>query len=240
MGCCIMDNPIGDFFRDVGDFVSSIFCSDSGCSYHPRETKTASDAMEVANELADIKAKTRERTSMVEKGLMDFMDSGTNEIIDEIERHNVDDFDGKSLNINIKGIRQKNEALKKDVIGHFGDDIDKRLVQTDKELSLILKEKDDKKRKRNFDDFVKRVYDDAFANLKKQIEKTVNEQRETIEQEIKTRLEEVNKSMSTAENSYNEILAKKEKNEDMAAKQINIMYENELFSILGELAEEYR
>lgn len=238
MGCCIMDNPIGDFVRDVKDAIVDFFSPP--CDYHPRNVTSTSDAVDVSNELAEIKENTRIHTSEIEKKIIDFMDNGTNEIIAEIEKHNVDDFGGKSLNINIKGIRQKNEALKKDVIGHFGDDIDKRLVQTDKELSLILKEKDDKKRKRNFDDFVKRVYDDAFANLKKQIEKTVNEQRETIEQEIKTRLEEVNKSMSTAENSYNEILAKKEKNEDMAAKQINIMYENELFSILGELAEEYR
>ena len=63
----------------------------------------------------------------------------------------------KSNNINISGIRANNEDLKKEVNGYIGNIIDERLVLTDKELSVILGERDDSKRKKNFDAFCKRV-----------------------------------------------------------------------------------
>ena len=63
----------------------------------------------------------------------------------------------KSNNINISGIRANNEDLKKEVNGYIGNIIDERLVLTDKELSVIFEERDDNKRKKNFDAFCKRV-----------------------------------------------------------------------------------
>ena len=98
-------------------------------------------------------------------------------------------------NINIDNIVRKNDELKKNVVGFIGRRLDDRLVLTDKELSIILKEENDKKRARNFDVFVIEVRKKAVEDLIQTIQRTMEAQSEVIETEIQSRLKEVNMSL---------------------------------------------
>ncbi len=224
--CCVMDNALGNF-------VKGIFGSSGGCGYHPGPSETEAHAKKIADELAEMKENIRESSEKIEKKLINYINKSMYSFIKELENINNEYYGGKSLNINIKGIQQKNEDLKKEVIGHIGDVMEERLVLTDKELSIILEERDDKKRAKNFDDFCKKIQKKALKSLESKIEITVRKQEAMIRKEIETRLEEVEKNMKETADAYTQILQIKEKDSvEMEKKQIKYIYKYELFDIL--------
>lgn len=224
--CCIMDNAVGDFFRNI-------FGESGGCSYHPGPSETEAHAKKIADELAAMKESIREASEEKEKEIIDYINKSMNDLIQLLEDVNREQFGGKSLNINISGIRVNNEDLKKEVVGSIGNVMDERLVLTDRELSLILEERNDKKRNKNFDSFCKRVQKQALDALSKKIESTVREQEDMIRREIESRLNEVDRKMESATKAYTDIVDVKEKDElKMAETQIKYIYQYGLTDIL--------
>lgn len=226
-GCCVSNHPILDFLSDL-------FCSDSCCVGHasgPSESEL--HAKKVANELAEMKERSNESSSKTEKNIMEYINRSMDSFMIEIEKINQQSFFGEKLNINTKAIREKNEQLNKQVVGCISSVLNTRLVQTDKELSTILAEKDDKKRKKNFDKFVKRVQKSALDKLKTKIEKTVKAQSEVVSNEIKTRQKEVDARMKESIKELTEIMEVKEKSDsDVKKKQIDFMYQSTLCDLL--------
>lgn len=231
-GCCVMDNPVGDFFRDL-------FCSDSGCGYHPRQVKTASHAKKVADELAEMQRKMGESSQKSEQKILDCVEKSMEKLLKEVEEVNKKKIGGKELNIDIDGIKAKNNALKKEVIGFMVSSINNRLVLTDPELSVILKEKDDKTRAKNFDAFCKRIRSYAIDKLADKISQTVKNQQAMIEKEINSRLEEVDAMMKKSETAYLAMQDAKVKGEESEAEErIKHAYAYELADILLETVNE--
>lgn len=222
--CCVMNNAVGDFFRDI-------FWG--GCGYHPGPSKTEAHAKKIADELAAMKESIRESSEKKEQEIIDYISKSMNDLIKLLEDVNKKQFGGKSLNLNISGIRTNNEDLKKEVVGYIGNIMDERLVLTDKELSVILEESDDEKRGKNFDSFCKRVQKQALDGLSKKIESTVRKQEDMIRREIQSRLNEVDRNMKAAIKAYTEIVEVKEKDESkMVETQIKYIYQYELSEIL--------
>ena len=156
-----------------------------------------------------------------------------NSFMVEIDKFNQQSFFGEKLNINTKAIREKNEQLNRRVVGCISSVLNTRLVQTDKELSAILEERDDKKRKANFERFVERIQKQAISKLRIEIEKTVKAQSEVVSKEIKTRQKEVDARMEESIKELTEIMAVKEKSDlDLKKKQINYMYQSALCDLL--------
>ena len=226
--CCVMNNAIGDFFRDIFGGGSG-----GGCGYHPGPSETEAHAKKIADELAAMKEGIRKSSEKKEQEIINHINKSMDELLTFLESINKKQFGGKTLNINIKGIKEKNNALAKEVVGYIGNIMDDRLVLTDKELSIILEERNDEKRGRNFDAFCKKIQNQALLGLSKKIESTVRKQEETITKEIKIRLEEVDKSMKEATLTYNEILQTKKNNESKLEEvRIKHIYKNELSNIL--------
>lgn len=231
-GCCVGDNPVVNFFRDI-------FCSDTGCGYHPSSSKTDDHAKKIADELAQMKTKMGKYTKEREKEIIDYINKSMDELLDELERINHQKYGGKSLNINISGIRQKKEELKKEVVGCIEIELSNRLVLTDPELSVILKEVNDDKRKKNFDSFVEKVQQKSLSKLKDKVQTTVDKQQQMIKSEVNIRMKEVQQNMDTATNSYNKLLQQKKSDETkLEAERIGLIYHYEITQIiLDELRE---
>ncbi len=225
--CCIMNSIIGDFFRSIFDG------SGGGCGYHPGPSETEAHAKKIADELAAMKESIRESSEKKEHEIIDYISRSMDDLIKLLEDVNEKQFGGKSLNINVNGICTNNEDLKKEVVGSIGNIMDERLVLTDKELSVILEERDDKKRNKNFDAFCKRIQKQALDGLGKKIEATVRKQEEMIRREIESRLKEVDRNMKAATKAYMDIVEVKEKDESkMSETQMKYMYQYELSEIL--------
>lgn len=231
-GCCVMDNAVGDFFRDL-------FCSDSGCGYHPSQVKTASHAKKVADELAAMKTKMDESNKKSEQKILGYVEKSMEKLLKEVEEVNNKKFGGKELNIDIDGIKAKNNVLKNEVIGFMESSINNRLVMTDPELSVILNEENDKTRGKNFDDFCKRIRGEAIEKLADKISQTIKSQENMIENEIKSRLEEVDSMMKESEAAYlNMQNAKDIGEEEVAEERAKNIYAYEVADILLETVNE--
>lgn len=164
---------------------------------------------------------------------MDYINRSMDSFMIEIEKINQQDFFGEKLNINTKGIREKNEQLNNQVVGCISSVLNSRLVQTDKELSTILEERDEKKRKKNFSAFVEKVKKQALRKLRTEIEKTVKAQSEIVSKEIKTRQKEVDARMAESIKELTEIMEIKEKSESkLKKKQVDYMYQSALCDLI--------
>ena len=232
-GCCVMNNPVGDFFRGVGEVAKEFFGIDSGGGYYPGVSDTEAHAKKINDELAEMKEKIRETSEKKEKECIDYINKSMNDLIELLEKVNKQKFGGKSLKINIDGIRAQNEELKKEVKGYIGNIMDDRLVTKDAELSVILEERDDEKRGKNFDAFCKRVQKQALRGLSEKIETTVRKQEDMIQKEIEMRLKEVDENMQTAMSAYIDIVNLKEQDEaKLEETRIKYIYQYELSEIL--------
>ena len=228
-GCCVGD------FCCVGFCCILDFCGDSGCCVGnaPGPTESETHAKKVAEELANMRESTTASSKEQEEDLIDEINTSMKDFLENIKELNNKKFDGESLRINIDLIKEKNEKLKKQVIGSISEVLNSRLVMTDRELSAILAEKDDSKRKKNFEAFVQRVKKEALKNLKQNIEKTVAEQSKIVADEIETRKKEINQQLSETVKELSEIVEIKKKNSsDLEKKQFEYMYQCALCNIL--------
>lgn len=232
-GCCI-----GDFSCCIGDFhccVFDFFSGSSSCCVGYSSGSSASDvhARKIANELAEMKEKMEKKSREEESKIMDRLNESMKEFLEEIAPLNNQAFGGETLRINLEAIKEKNEALKGQVVGCISKVMNTRLVQTDKELSTILDERDDKKRKKNFEAFVKRVQKQAIDQFKTEVENTVRAQSGVIVLEIRTRQKEVDDRLEETIRELTEIMdVKARSSAELEQKQIGYMYESALCDFL--------
>ena len=147
------------------------------------------------------------------------------EFMQHLKKINSGTYGGKKLNIKIDVIEQEIDKLRTEVANFIGDRLNDRLILTDSELSVILEERNDKKRSKNFDDFYARVHKKAVLDLVGKIEEVIAKQFAMVDTEIRMRLKEVDSSMQDALKSYNDAEKMKEQQDSaLAQKQIDCMY----------------
>ena len=221
MGCCVGDCCV----IDCGFCCVLDFCSDHGCSYHPVEKITVDHSKKIADELAEMKEKASKEGVQIGNEAFDNINVYMKQFLDHLKTINEGTYGGKQLNIKMDVIQREIDKLRDEVTGFIGERMDDRLVLSDSELSVILEERDDKKRKSNFDDFYRRVHKQAVIDLSKKIEEVIARQFSLVDTEIRNRLKEVDASMNEALAGYKETeRLMEEKDAALASKQVECMY----------------
>ena len=111
--------------------------------------------------------------------------------------------------------------------------MDDRLVLTDSELSIILEEKDDAERAKNFENFYKKIHEKAVLDLSKKIEEIIAKQFSIVDIEIRNRLKEVDLSTKNALKEYEQAeRLKKENSVELSKKDLDFMYKITIADIL--------
>ena len=223
MGCCIGDCCV----VDCGFCCIMDFCSDRAttCSYHPQEKVTVEHSKKIADELATMKTRANEEGKKIGDEAFDNINQHLSEFLKYLKSVNDGTYGGKKLNIKMDVVEQEIGKLKDEVSNFIGDRLNDQLVLTDSELSVILEERDDKKRSRNFDDFYSRVHRKAVLDLADKIEEVIAKQFAMVNSEIRTRLQEVDSSMKDALDSYNEAERMKAQHDSsLDQKKIDCMY----------------
>ena len=147
------------------------------------------------------------------------------QFITYLKKINEGTYGGKKLNIKIDIIEREFEKLRQEVTSFVGKRMDDRLVLTDRELSVILEEKDDDERAKNFDSFYKKIHRKAVLDLSEKIEEVISKQFAIVDLEIRDRLKEVDMSMKIALSEYEQAeKLKKENSVEWARKNIDSMY----------------
>ncbi len=221
MGCCVGDCCV----VDCGFCCIMDFCSDSGCSYHPVEKVTVDHSKKIADELAEMKERANEDGQRIGNEAFDNINIYMDQFIEHLKKINEGTYGGKQLNIKMDVIERELGKLRNEVTSFIGARMDERLVLSDSELSVILEERNDEKRTKNFDDFYRRIHKQAVLDLSKKIEEVIARQFVLVDTEIRIRLNEVDASMNQALASYMEIERMlEEKDEALANKQLESMY----------------
>ena len=223
MGCCIGDCCV----VDCGFCCIMDFCSEraSSCSYHPQEKITVDHSKKIADELAKMKKRAADEGKQIGDEAFDSINQYMSEFMQHLKKINSGTYGGKKLNIKIDVIEQEIDKLRTEVANFIGDRLNDRLILTDSELSVILEERNDKKRSKNFDDFYARVHKKAVLDLVGKIEEVIAKQFAMVDTEIRMRLKEVDSSMQDALKSYNDAEKMKEQQDSaLAQKQIDCMY----------------
>ncbi len=210
----------------IFDAVKDFFCfSNSSCGYSPsRKDDTVEHNKKVAGELAEMLKNYSEKSKNSEMRILQNTNKNLDMLILDLAKCNQITYGGKKLNLNIDGIKNEMKKIEKQVNGFVEKKISGRLVLTDPELEIILKESDDEKRGKCFQEFCKKVESKAVSDLADVINKSVRSQIKLIENEINTRIKEVEKNIQDSLNSYVELAELKEKdtfeNEKAKAKHI--------------------
>lgn len=224
--CCIMDNAVGDFFRDL-------FGRDKGCSYTPGPSLNVDHAKKIAGELEDMKTNLRTASENIEKDIAIDIVQSMSEFINQLERINEQSFGEVVLNLDIKALRDKNNELKRSVKGTVANYIDEQLIMTNNELSSILAEMDDKKREKSFKKFCNKVQNKAIDKLKNKITIIVQEQEEILKRELNARISEVENSAAETIELLKELTKMKNKDDSEIEKTMfEQMFIFELCSII--------
>ena len=186
-----------------------------------------------------MKEKMGESSRTIEQELMEHAEINLEGFIKELENINYKTYGGRQLDLNLSALREKNRKIKDKISGAISKVVDGRLVLTDHELSKILKEEDDKKREKAFQDFVVKVQRQALNQLKKEFDKVIEEQSRIIHQTLEQRIQEIDRNMQVSMKEY-EKLAEQKRNNDEKLKhtEVEYMYCYELASMVRDVVEE--
>lgn len=207
-----MDNPVGDFFKDL-------FCSDCCVGYSPSRSDSDAHAKKIAEELAEMTKRSDEATEHTVEEVLSYLKRDIERLFKDLKSFNTKNYGGKKLNIDFRSIEQENKEMEARVKTLVGDMMRDRLVLTDPELALILEEKDDKKRAKNFEAFERKIRKAANDKLKEEIENIVRKQQDIISSAIENRLNELNGSVQRSDEAFQKILALKESDESALEEQ---------------------
>jgi glycine cleavage system regulatory protein len=157
-----------------------------------------------------------------------------------LEKYNGQVIGGKTLNLNIDSIREKNNELNKEIVGSVSKHINSRLVMTDKELSKILKIKDDKERKKKFSSFVSKIQRESLTKLNIKLRTSIENQGQAIRSEANARLNEIDRSLTDMMNSLTQLIENKKNNQAKTDKIVSdLIYKRTLCDfILKEIGED--
>ena len=214
-----MDNPVGDFFKDL-------FCSDCCVGYSPSRSDSDAHAKKIAEELAEMAKRSDEATERTVEKALSYLKKDIERLFKDLKSINTKNYGGKKLNIDFWSIEQENKEMEARVKTLVGDMMRDRLVLTDPELALILEEKDDKKRAKNFEAFERKLRKAANDKLKEEMENIVRKQRDIISSAIEKRLNELNGSVQRSDEAFQKILALKESDESaLEAQKMQYIYQ---------------
>lgn len=223
-GCCVMDCGFCCIFDS---------CSDSGCGYHPSKADTVDHSTKIANELAEMKERAHKDGEKVGNEAFIEANKAMSRFIVCLKSINDGNYGGKKLNIKVEVIEKEFEKLRQEVTSFVGNRMDERLVLTDSELSIILKEEDDEERAKNFDAFYTRIHKQAIMDLSKKIEEVIAKQFGIVDAEVRQRLKEVDVSMKNALSEYEQAEMLKRKNSlELAKKDVDSMYKITVANLL--------
>ena len=229
-GCCIGDCCVVDCgFCCIFDGGGG-----GGCGYHPGPNENEKHAQKIAEELAKMKEHRTKVAEKAEEEVKTIVKDRMDGFIAEIKKVNENSYGSRSLNINIKGIEEQRDALLNQIPGTIGGVLYERLTLTDKELSVILAERNDEARDKAFQDFCNNLEKESKEKLKKKIKEVVKEQQELVAKEIKNRLAEVEGSMNTSIKELERVKDASDKGTvEKEKEQLELMYKHGIYDLLA-------
>jgi hypothetical protein len=170
---------------------------------------------------------------------MDYLMKHIEDMISEMSKLNeIKSADGYSLNLDTKYLTQKLIDTKNSLTNYISDKVKTRLVLEDCELSIILLERNEKKRNKGVNDFYNRVFNNAQSELISKIKDAVREQCSLVKDQINKRKEEIARSIVKQEGLINDVNRKYKEESSKQPELVDCMFEISCADILSKKLEE--
>ena len=166
-------------------------------------------AAKIAKELASAKECWSEDWAKWETDILGYVNEAMDSLLRQLEQLNHRSIKGTCLDIDIESLKDEFKKLDGNIIGCAGSHFNDRLVQTDTELKPILDDRDDKKRESDLNAFCNRLQHEVIAELKKRIQKNIEERKELLRKIISERLGEIEKNLRQMASAYQSLLMTK-------------------------------
>ena len=122
---------------------------------------------------------------------------------------------------------------KKSLSNYISDKVKQRLVLEDYELSVILLERDDKKRNKAVNDFYSRVFNQAQSDLIAKIKDAVRDQCDLVKEQLDDRKNEIARSLIKQQEQMAEIDLKYKEKSSKQPDLVECMFEISTANILS-------
>lgn len=226
-GCCVGDCYVGDNSGPMDNqdtFIQAInrYQKNSGSAI------LASDKIEA--EVYQIREQYRKKAASQEHGVVSEIAKLMDKFISDLEAINSVKAFGHVMNIDIKPIHEKRKKISKEAAGFITARLDERMAIMDPELSVILREADDKKRKTQVKQFCEKIIRDSKAELKSQMLKSIEAQQLSTREAVKKRFVELEK-YATSEDQLLDMQTLLQENERL---RLQYMYEHDIYGMFSD------
>lgn len=119
----------------------------------------------IFDELNGARTRAQERAKVPDRELADYAKTGAAELKDLLNSFIAEEYAGRKLTFDVKNLDALTKNFVDNLNGFVGARVCKRLVPEDKEVVVILSEPDAAKRKKNFDAFNERLFQNALKDL---------------------------------------------------------------------------
>ncbi|RUL49886.1 hypothetical protein [Lysinibacillus antri] len=182
--------------------------------YNP-ETARIEETKRINESLRDYTRSLEPVADKFERDCLNTCRENINLLVEDIKKINVQDYNGKKLNININRLERKLQSVEKNVIGKIKNELSRKVSIDDSECLNILKMKKGQAKENAMKEFSNRVFSNSLVELSETIRETVNEQCSLITDQIEDRLEEITNSLQEISMQFDEIEQLKEKDAEV-------------------------
>ncbi|WP_274968177.1 hypothetical protein [Succinimonas amylolytica] len=170
---------------------------------------------------------------------MDYLMQHIEDMISEMSKLNeLKSADGYSLNLDTKYLTQSLVDTKNSLANYISDKVKTRLVLEDCELSVILCERNEKKRNKGVNDFYNRVFNNAQSELISKIKEAVRDQCSLLKDQINKRKEEIALSIIKQEGLINDVNKKYKEESVKQPELVSCMFELSCADVLSKKLDE--
>lgn len=236
-GCCVGDCCVMHCgFCCILDFHSN--CGDCSVSTRSGGTSASNDEFN-AEVLRDLNDRCTKEAAEETNKCMDYLMKHIEDMISEMSKLNeIKSADGYSLNLDTKYLTQKLIDTKNSLANYISDKVKTRLVLEDCELSIILLERNEKKRNKGVNDFYNRVFNNAQSELISIIKDAVRDQCSLVKDQLNQRKEEIAMSIVKQEGLINDVNKKYKEESSRLPELVDCMFEISCADILSKKLEE--
>lgn len=181
---------------------------------YSRYTSSVSEVERTEDVLRRLRRSVKKLADKMEKRAFEYSHGAIDYIIDELKNINDKQIGGKSLNLNLRSLKNSVEKIERDNQGFIKNYTDRRVSLDDDECVDILEIRDKDDRADEMEDFKDTVVKEALEQLSEKIKDGIEEQTSLVFEKIESRLSDMEDMTQKKTQDFQSIYKMKQQNDD--------------------------
>lgn len=203
---------------------------------YSRYTSSVSEVERTEDVLRKLRRSVKKLADKMEKRAFEYSHGAIDYIIDELKNINDQQIGGKSLNLNLRSLKNSVEKIERDNQGFIKNYTDRRVSLDDDECVDILEIRDKDDRADEMEDFKDTVVKEALEQLSEKIKDGIEEQTSLVFEKIESRLSDMEDMTQKKTQDVDNIYKLKQQDDDkFELKIINLAFDTGVCDLALEL-----